>query len=156
MIPSIFVMLEAMKLTANRKVDRKALPAPDRLRPELEKGYAPSANRRRKKPGCDMGGMCWVWSGSAFTTTSLTSAGIPQGDSGDIAGEACFSGRPSAALPVRIAHDSRPGRTYSFRFRHGPEITPGDRIVDYTYTEYRLPSSTFRNARPGWRFEFCQ
>jgi len=39
MIPSIFVVLEAMPLTASSKIDRKALPAPDHARPEIEGAF---------------------------------------------------------------------------------------------------------------------
>jgi amino acid adenylation domain-containing protein len=40
MIPSVFVLLDVLPLTANGKVNRKRFPPPDQNRPELEASYA--------------------------------------------------------------------------------------------------------------------
>ncbi len=39
MVPAAFVLLDALPLTPNGKVDRRVLPAPERVRPELEQPF---------------------------------------------------------------------------------------------------------------------
>jgi len=44
MLPSAFIMLENLPLAPSGKIDRKALPKPDNLRPELETNYVKPRN----------------------------------------------------------------------------------------------------------------
>jgi thioesterase domain-containing protein len=53
MVPAAFVVLPALPLTSNGKIDHSALPAPDAKRPERERGYvSPRTSLEQYLAGC--------------------------------------------------------------------------------------------------------
>ncbi|WP_233842622.1 polyketide synthase [Dyella sp. 2HG41-7] len=49
MVPAIFIAMESLPVTANGKLDRRALPAPDNDRPELAGVYVPAAGKTEQR-----------------------------------------------------------------------------------------------------------
>ena len=76
MIPAVIVELRELPLTANGKVDRRALPEPDGARPELKARYEAPRNEVEAEL-CRIWAEYWGWSEWGFTTTSSSWAATP-------------------------------------------------------------------------------
>ena len=100
MIPSIFVTLDAMKLTANRQGGSEGASGTGPVAAGTGKGLCRSAYGGRGKPGGDMGGCAGTGTRGCPRQLLRARGAFTKGDAGDIAGAADFSDRSSAAEPV--------------------------------------------------------
>ena len=109
MVPSAFVVLDALPLSPNGKIDRKALPGAGAARPELEEAYvAPRTPVEQSLAAVGRGAGC----GAGGRAGQLLRAGrpLPARHPGHLPGAQGASGGAAPAGPLRGADRGRPGR----------------------------------------------
>ena len=99
MIPSAFVRLEALPLTATGKVDRRALPDPGKGRPELETIYVPPQSDLEEK-------LAKIWR----NVLSLDRIGVND-NFFDLGGDSLLAVRLIASIEEGIRQTTYPGQS---------------------------------------------
>ncbi|HZN91162.1 MAG TPA: beta-ketoacyl synthase N-terminal-like domain-containing protein, partial [Myxococcales bacterium] len=93
MVPRAFVWMDAIPVTSNGKVDRRALPAPELSRPSLSNEYAPPETKLEKE-------LCALWS----ELLGISEVGATDGFF-DLGGSSLLAVRMVSRLRERTGHD---------------------------------------------------
>ncbi len=165
MVPSIWMFLESLPLTASGKLNRQALPAPERSRPELDEGFSvprtPTeellANIWAEVLKLDKVGIYdnfFELGGHSLMATQVV-ARIREALNVELPLRRLFRGPTIRGLATIIAAERQSGQT-----RHLPPIRPANRGGDLplSFAQQRLwfidqlePESSVYNVPAAWR-----